>query len=138
MFINQKDMKLYISQNRAISEVQQDFNKAYPFLKIEFYKNSEPGFARRHLTNSMMIRAAGLTRSGELDINDTMTVGYLENILREKFGLHVQVSRRSGTLWLETTMTDNWTLKQQNDHGRELSEPALKKNVINEDEIDRD
>jgi hypothetical protein len=131
-------MKLYISQNRAISEVQQDFNKEYPFLKIEFYKNSEPGFARRHLANSMMVRAAGLMRSGELDINDTMTVGYLENILKERFGLHVQVSRRSGTLWLETTMTDNWTLKQQNDHGRELSEPALKKNMINEDEIDRD
>jgi hypothetical protein len=127
MFINQKDMKLHISQSKVISEVQQDFNEAYPFLKIEFYKNTEPGFARRHLVNSMTIKAAGLIRSGELDINDAMKVGYLENILRERFGLHVQVSRRSGTLWLETTMTDSWTLKQQNDHGRELSEPTLKK-----------
>jgi hypothetical protein len=38
----------------------------------------------------------------------------------------VQVSRKSGTLWLETTMTDSWTLGQQNEHGRELSTPATK------------
>jgi len=58
---------------------------------------------------------------GELDIPDTLTVGELENLFMDRFGLSVQVFRRSGNLWLETTMTDNWTLKQQNDHGKEIS-----------------
>jgi hypothetical protein len=103
--------------------MQEEFNKAYPFLKIEFYKMMEPGFSRKLLVPSISIQAAGLKREGILDITDTMTVGQLENAFREMFGLNVQVSRKSGTIWLETTKSDSWTLKQQNDHGRELSQP---------------
>jgi len=50
----------------------------------------------------------------------------LEKSFYDRFDMLVQVSRKSGSIWLETTMTDNWTLKQQNDHGRELSEPVKK------------
>jgi len=82
--------------------------------------------------------AAGLKKSGELELNDEMTVGELENSFLEKFWLNVQVSRRSGNLWLETTMTDKWTLKQQNDHGRELSEPVKTNTLIKDDEFDYD
>jgi hypothetical protein len=131
-------MILHILQNRTLKEAQDEFNSAYPFLRIEFYRNTEPGFARRHLKNSMLLTAAGLKQNGDIEINDLMTVGQLENIFREQFGLQVQVSRRSGTLWLETTMTDNWTLKQQNDHGRELSEPANTSTVIKREDIDED
>lgn len=132
-------MVLQISQNRTLKETQDEFNSAYPYLRIEFYRNTEPGFARRHLNSIMPMTAAGLRQGGDLEINDLMTVGQLENAFREKFGLNVQVSRRSGTLWLETTMTNNWTLKQQNDHGRELSEPVKSNNNLkDDDEIDYD
>lgn len=126
MFISRKVVKmiLQILQGRTLKETQDEFNSAYPYLRIEFYRSLEPGFARRHLKNTMPMIAAGLKQNGELEINDLMTVGQLESAFRDKFGLQVQVSRRSGTLWLETTMTNNWTLKQQNDHGRELSEPV--------------
>jgi hypothetical protein len=86
----------------------------------------------------MLLSAAGLKNNGELALNDLMTVGELENSLLENFGLNVQVSRRSGTLWLETTMSDKWTLKQQNDHGRELSEPVKSNKIIKEDDTDYD
>ena len=33
--------------------------------------------------------------------------------MRDRFGLHVQVFRRSGKTWLQTIRTDNWTLGQQ-------------------------
>ena len=117
---------LHISQHRSINEVQQDFNHHYPFLKIEFYKNndgSSRSAKRQHLLNSMPIVRAGLLKNGDIELNDAMTVGQLEKIFRTEFGLSAQVSRKSGALWLETTMTDGWTLKQQNDHGKELSEP---------------
>ena len=123
-------MILQISQHRTLNETQEEFNKAYPFLRIDFYRNIETGFARRHLQNSMLMVAAGLKKNGELEITDAMTVGELENSFLEKFGLNVQLSRKSGTLWLETTMTDSWTLKQQNDHGRELSEYPLNSRII--------
>ncbi len=58
---------------------------------------------------------------GELEIDGTMTVNMLESKLFEQFGLSVQVSRKSGNLWLETSLTNHWTLKEQNDHGREIS-----------------
>jgi len=115
-------MILQIEQHKTLHETQEEFNKAYPFLRIEFYRNTEPGFARRHLQNSMLMVAAGLKKNGEMEITDGMTVGELENNFLQQFGLNVQLSRKSGNLWLETTMTDGWTLKQQNDHGRELSD----------------
>lgn len=117
---------LHISHNRSISEVQQDFNRQYPFLKIEFYQSngsSTGSSKRKHLTDSLPIAKAGLTRSGNIQLDDLMTVGQLETIFRTEFGLSAQVSRKSGVLWLETTMTDGWTLRQQNEHGKELSEP---------------
>lgn len=132
-------MILDITQNKAISDVQKDFNREYPFLKIDFYKKSDPasgGATRNHLKNTLPIKAAGLTSQGHIEISDAMTVAQLEMIFREQFGLPVQVSRKSGTIWLETTISDNWTLKQQNDHGRELSEPL--KNNLQPDQIDYD
>ena len=128
---------LHISHNRSINEVQQDFNRQYPFLKIEFYQNNGPNTGspkRQHLINSLPIAKAGLTRSGNIQLDDLMTVGQLENIFRTEFGLSAQVSRKSGVLWLETTMTDGWTLRQQNEHGKELSEPVK----INNPAKDRD
>ena len=126
-------MKLEITNLRSINELQQDFNRVYPFLKIEFYKANQDNdnlykklSKRQHLVSSLRIKNAGLTKDGTIEINDSMTVGQLENIFRFEFGLAAQVSRKSGILWLETTMTDNWTLQQQNEHGKELSEPLRK------------
>ena len=138
MLLMQNGMVLHISPDRTLSETQQDFNDVYRYLRLEFYRNSEPGVARKHINNSVKLNAAGLKKNGEIEISDTTVVGQLENEFLEKFGLHVQVSRKSGTIWLETTMTDNWTLKQQNDHGRELSEPAKGNTIIKEDDIDYD
>jgi hypothetical protein len=50
-----------------------------------------------------------------------MTVSELEKLCDEQFGISIQVYRRSGTLWLETSMTDSWTIQQQNDRGSEIS-----------------
>jgi hypothetical protein len=58
---------------------------------------------------------------GDLVFSESTKVRELENDLREGFHLNAQVFRRSGNIWLETTMTDKWTLKQQNEHGKEIS-----------------
>ena len=62
-----------------------------------------------------------------------------EKIFKDQFSLAVQVFRRSGNLWLETTMTDNWTLRQQNEHGREISTDNKKNDLGKDDyELSRD
>ena len=62
------------------------------------------------------------TKEGVAEISGDMTVLELENLFMNRFGLAAQVFRKSGNIWLETIRTDNWTLKQQNNHGMEISE----------------
>jgi hypothetical protein len=124
-------MHLAVKGERFISEVQKDFSLAYPFLKIEFFKN---GHARKErysfeklIPHHLQVKDAWFVNKneGELEFTNETTVLDLEKTLMDQFGLSVQVFRKSGNLWLETTITDNWTLKQQNDHGREISATPL-------------
>lgn len=120
-------MQLSIHGNRLILEVQRDFNSAYPFLKIEFFTNDlkkESRYdANQKISPHLRLKYCWKWKkdSGQLDIVDSMTVLELENAFMNEFGLSVQVFRKSGNVWLETTITDHWTLKQQSDHGREIS-----------------
>ena len=50
-----------------------------------------------------------------------MTVVDLEQSFSDVFGLGVQIFRKSGKVWLETTVTDGWTLDEQNRQGEALS-----------------
>jgi hypothetical protein len=116
-------MKLEILNGRPIQEVWQAFNDEYPFLKLEFYKVANLADSigmKGHLSHSTPLRSAGLKNEGHIEINDGMTVGELEKIFLDQFGLVAHVSRNSGGIWLETTMADNWTLRKQNDYGKEI------------------
>ncbi|MEO7526867.1 MAG: hypothetical protein ABIT35_01405 [Chitinophagaceae bacterium] len=119
-------MHLNISPTLLISDVQKEFNDIFPFLKLEFFNTKS--FSRNDFSASQIIpknRKLGEGQTGIKDdiieIGEEMKVSVLENIFRDKFKLAVQVFRKSGNLWLETTMTDSWSLLQQNNHGREIS-----------------
>ncbi|HLI93920.1 MAG TPA: hypothetical protein VKU83_09930, partial [Puia sp.] len=58
-----------------------------------------------------------------IGISDSMTVQDLEQAMAAYFNAPVLVCRKSGRNWIETRMTRRWTLKQQNDLGRDLSTP---------------
>jgi hypothetical protein len=128
MYIKTTGMILKIEPDKTIALIQQQFNTAFPFLKIEFLKNGKT-LQRMYPTQQLVNKEATLAAArltsvqGELLVADTMTVKELEQDFFDSFGLTVQVFRKSGRLWLETTMTDNWTLKQQNQHGKEISAP---------------
>jgi hypothetical protein len=133
------NMILQILKTRNVGDVQHDFNQEYPFLRIDFFKHVDGklgSLVKQRLNKTARLSSSGRLREGELEINDSMTVGQLEKTFRERFGIDMQVSRKSGPVWLETTVTDTWTLKQQNEHGRELSVP-LKKNLP-EEQMDYD
>jgi len=136
-------MRLHIAPNRQINEIQKDFNKSFPFLKLEFFNNkhySSAGFS----INEMISRGKkiGDTQSaitdGYIDITGEMKVTDLEKIFKNQFSLAVQVFRKSGKIWLETTITDNWTLNQQNNHGSELSSEHAVRTDIEDYDLNRD
>jgi hypothetical protein len=119
-------MHLHITPSRLIGDIQKEFNTEFPFLKIEFFNNK--AFSRADFSATQIIspnRKIGDNQlaitDGEIEIDKQMKVKELEKNFRDQFSLAMKVFRKSGKLWLETTMTDNWTLQQQNDHGQEIT-----------------
>ena len=121
--------EILISDDLSIEQVQDKFNSHFPFLKIEFFKTShdnQEGSPKDAMieTKNLIGEIRKVHSEGEVSIHGNLKVNTLEESFKNKYGLHVQVFRKSGKLWLETTKTDNWTLAEQNKTGEEMSRPA--------------
>ena len=118
-------MKISISNKSVVGEIKRQFSLEYPFLKIEFLIPHRPSFKpdRQVIAsdNSTLGHLQPAMKEGTMIVNDMTTVGELENFFKNH-SLDVQVFRRSQNLWLETTITDAWSLQKQNNHGKEISE----------------
>lgn len=120
-------MILKIDNTKKISVIQQEFNIMFPYLKLEFFKHSH-GLHQGNPKKDMLSSNLALNQfrnkhlNGKLEIKENMKVSDLENAFQTLFGISVQVFRKSAGIWIETSFTDDWTLKQQNDEGKDLSE----------------
>ncbi len=128
-------MKIEIIGSRPILAIQQEFNRVFPFLKIEFFTRShtkgKPTSAKFIVKPGKFLRDFGVPENqAELEITGDTTVFELEKTFRERFSLNVQVFRKSGRIWLETTATDDWTLDSQNEQGKELTEGSYDKGEL--------
>jgi len=116
---------LTIQSGMRISAIQHAFNAGFPFLKLEFFRHShkpKAGNPREdQLPPESLLEGVVMDHGHKIEITESMTVTLLEQLFQDYFGLSVQVFRKSGKSWLETTLTDDWTLKKQNDEGLELS-----------------
>ena len=117
-----------ITNHKTIAEIQTEFNKRFPYLKIEFYKKpheqGEGSPAKEVLDSQQTIgNVRTNAHTGDLRINGQMKVSTLEQRFEEQYGLHVQVMRRSGDVWIQTTSTDEWTLAAQDDRGKDSLRP---------------
>jgi glycerol-3-phosphate O-acyltransferase len=136
-------MKLLIKDTMSIRDLQFAFNSLFPFLKLEFFRNGtilEKMYALDKLLpkNSTIGEIWKKKEAAEIEFTDTTKVKDLENVFMDKFGLTIQIFRKSGNLWLETTMTDNWTLKQQNEHGKEITTGKPKEENKDDFDLNRD
>ncbi len=125
-------MKIKIADRRKIFAIQEEFSKLFPYLKLEFFSKPHKAGAGspKKLVKSpskTLGECRSIHKNGSITITPAMTVCDLENSFRDVFGLSVQVFRHSGKVWLETTVTDGWTLEEQNKQGE-----ALSKNHIDE------
>ena len=117
--------QLEVADSLKTSEIKEAFNKLYPNLKLEFF-NSPHGQGEGSPKSDMIqgdpllgdLRANHTT--GSISISPKMTVGSLEDAFESVYGLHVQVFRLSGKIWLETIGSDDWTLAEQNTHAEEM------------------
>jgi hypothetical protein len=137
-------LRLLINAERSIKDLQDDFTEAYPFLRLEFFRNEKARQDRypaaKQIPSQRKLKEAWTRKKeeGELEIRDDMTVLELENALMDRFGLAAQVFRKSGNIWLETIRTDSWTLSHQNRHGMEISNEVIHKPEIDAYDLRRD
>ncbi len=113
---------MFITDDISLRQVKLEFQDKFPWLKLEFYRSShESGKASSeddHLDDDKTIgEVRKVQTEGELSIHGNLKVASLEEEFRDSYGLNVQVFRRSGEIWLQTTSTDDWTLTEQNDKG---------------------
>jgi len=120
-------MNIEFGPDRKLEDVQKDFNGAFPFLKLEFAmanKKNNSTDAARVLSNIENLTIGDLNKNihpGSVEIPENMTVFELEKIFTNKIEMPVRVLRKSGNIWMGTSITNNWTLSQQNEHGKEIS-----------------
>jgi len=122
-------MEIYISEEAIISNIQNDFRQAYPFLKLEFYRQphevGERCCAEDKLSPDTPIDDIRMIHTfGWIDISKNRTAAEVEHDFMHQLGLSVQVMRKSGGMWVQTTKTDYWTLQQLNEEGK-LAEKSI-------------
>lgn len=120
-------MDIIVDNHKSISDIQKEFSETYPFLKLEFFTHRH-GFQEGSLGKDLLKEETLQKRFQKakyqgkvLVIQEEMKVADLEAQFQQVFDISAQVFRKSGRSWIETTVTDDWTLKHQNDEGRELS-----------------
>ncbi len=124
-------MKITINDSRKIFAIQEEFSKLFPYLKLEFFAKPHTaggGSPKKQIKHNSKTLGECRTihNKGKITITPNMTVSDLEQNFGDVYGLGVQVFRKSGKVWLETTVTDGWTLDEQNSQGESLSKVPVK------------
>jgi hypothetical protein len=128
--------EMFINKQKQLKQIQEEFHNQFPFLKLEFYsgfhKQGEDSEKRNVLDENLTVGDAGsLTNEQNVIISESMKVSELEKLFKDIFGLSVQVFRKSNNLWLQTTITDSWSLEKQNQNATEMN---IHKNLSTEPE----
>lgn len=133
-------MELKINKKKSINEIKTKFSSYFHFLKIEFCSKphvAKEGTRKKFIVNTNKLLGEISTKLVEksIHLSNTMTVEELEGIFQNEIGLPIQVFRKSGPSWLETTSTDDWTLEKQNQYGELLSTKIGREPIV---EFDND
>ena len=118
---------MILSKNKTVKDVQNEFSDQFPFLKIEFYHKAHDHFEgskkKDQASNTALLGELNPEmKEGEFEITKNLSVDNLETGFEEKFGLHVQVFRKSGHEWLQTSVSDAWTLEEHSKNAKEYAD----------------
>jgi hypothetical protein len=116
-------MNIHISAAKTLREISDEFHAKFPYLQLRFY--SEPhGLGENSslwdtLNMDLTVAEAGnFDHDEDFSIDGHLKVASLEQHFQEIYGIGVQVFRKDGDEWIQTTNTDSWTLAQQNREGK--------------------
>jgi hypothetical protein len=113
-------MKILISGNTLLSEIQSAFHNHFSMLGLAFFKRNH-ALGQANAKSDTLNNALSVSETSGLDLSITivftadMTVGAFEQYMEETLNLHTQVFRKSGDLCLQTTQSDTKTLQEVQD-----------------------
>lgn len=118
-------MTIKIHPNDRILDIQKAFSAVYPHLKLQFFskphQENKGSFAKFliHDPQTKVIELNPSIMAGSIGINPGTQTWSLEKNFEKLFKLHAQVFRKSGTIWLETSVSDYLSLGEQEKKGAE-------------------
>ena len=117
-------MKIFLFADLRVKDIRKEFEKEFPYLKIEFLRKkspAQPDVSKFETVspNCKLIDVMGVMKEGEIVINGSETVAELKQSLQSKFNLPIQISPKTCTGRIATTYSDHLTLARQNRIGRE-------------------
>jgi hypothetical protein len=110
---------MIINKETQLYNIQLAFSEKFPFLKIEFFHHPHGQFSISppfdEFTKDSTIGAANPLYNKEVNFwfDGRESVTYFEKRFFDEFGIGVQVYRKSGTTWIQTSKTDSWSLDKQ-------------------------
>lgn len=111
-------MQIHINNKLKLADARDRFEKCYPGLSLRFYKkvhdsHNESSERDRYSDQTLFGEILNKGIEGEMEIKSFYTVGQVEKVLEEKFGLFAQVFRSENGVWIQTSSTDKYTLHQE-------------------------
>lgn len=115
-----------LKPQQTLKTVKDEFNQLFPFLKVEFFNKGHEENQGNTINDLLKDESLKLEELGtindvfEVSLHGNKKVSTLEHEF-EAFGINVQVFRKSGDVWLQTTTTDHLTLQEQNEEAMATS-----------------
>jgi hypothetical protein len=116
-------MIIKIDSSTTLNDINESFNRYYPYLKMKFYahahRNQEASDENDIITHNPCVYEISKTHFvGNLKFHYWQKTGIVEQEIRNKAGLNVQILRQKGNDWIQTVGTDELTLEEQNEIGK--------------------
>ena len=119
---------MQIHPNDSIQQLQDRFQAVFPLLQLRFYRAGhqlkEASAQRDEIVDSQRQLSSinPNLEACEIPVHPQTTAGTLEMEFARLLGLHVQVVRKAGKEWIQTTNTDEWALQRQQEIAAQTEE----------------
>ena len=107
-----------VNPNTTVNELMCQFAEHFPFLRLALYEGSG---SKKRAANETDFALKNRKNSVDVIFESSTKVRNFIDELEKSLGWKVQILRSSGKLYIETSVTDQWTLDRQNQEGAELS-----------------
>jgi hypothetical protein len=114
-------MKLFLSSESNMKSLNKEFQREFSFLRLALYddphKPKQSSIIGHKVSDHTQLKHISDLVPAYILIEPSDTVNEVEQKFQNRYGLPVQIFRKSGDTWVETAQTDNLTLEKQNDMG---------------------